>query len=404
MASGMLKRRQVVRVVVGLFAFVFDLFLWQGAVTTPGGAVLPVWLVPAAMISAYAVLLIQRRIWIGFSVFLLISLLGLAVASIVGIVGTYMAFFLMVRHSSTRVANTALAGMILPVFVATYSSVSYDGRSEDLLGLMAWNIGFYAAVAFLCYFAARTQRRTEHRLQTERRWADAALEEARAGERLRISRDLHDSVAHSMTAVVLQVAGVRAILKKGAEFEKVDPVLADIQVTAEQSMRELHRLLGMLRSEEESQVGQSHSFDDIPSLVSSAQDSGLDVVVTCNGEAQMLDPSISHAGYRVVQEGLSNAMKHGGEGCRVEIATHWMPTELTISVTSISGVAKRPAVSGGFGLLGLRERVGVSGGSLSHGPTPGGYLLKASLPVDKPEDASASDQRSTDTAKTQEAS
>ena len=403
MAARMLKRRHLLRAVVGLLAFAVDLFLWQGAVTTPGGAVLPVWLVPAALAGAYAVLLTQRRIWIGFCVFLLISLLGLAVSTIVGIVGTYMAFFLMVRHSSTRIANTALAGMILPVSVATYSSVSYDSQTEDLLVLLAWNIGLWATIAFLCYIAARTLRRTENRLHTERRWAEAALEEARAGERLRISRDLHDSVAHSMTAVVLQVAGVRAILKKGAEFEKVDPVLADIQVTAEQSMRELHRLLGMLRSEEESQVGQSHSFDDITSLVSSAQDSGLDVVLTCNGEAQMLDPSISHAGYRVVQEGLSNAMKHGGEGCRVEIATHWTPTELTISVTSISGVVKRPAVSGGFGLLGLRERVGVSGGSLSHGPTPGGYLLKASLPVDRPEDAPATQQNS-HAAKAKEAS
>ncbi|MER8025731.1 histidine kinase [Glutamicibacter protophormiae] len=404
MVAGMLKRRHVLRVVAALLAFVFDLFLWQGAVTTPGGMEMPMWLIPAALAGAYAVLLTQRRIWLGFTAFLLVSLLGLAISSIVGIVGSYMALFLMVRHSSTKVANTALAGMILPISVATYSSVTYEGQSEGLLVLMSWNIGFYAAVTLLCYFAARTLRRTENRLTTERSWAEAALEEARAGERLRISRDLHDSVAHSMTAVVLQVAGVRAILKKGAEFEKVDPVLADIQVTAEQSMRELHRLLGMLRSEEESQVGQSHTFEEIASLISSAQDSGLDVVLTSSGEAQMLDPSISHAGYRVVQEGLANAMKHGGEGCRVEISTRWTATQLTISVTSISGVMKRPAVSGGFGLLGLRERIGVSGGSLSHGPTPGGYLLKATLPVDAPEELPGAVRRGTNTAKAKEVS
>ncbi len=380
--SRMLKRKVAVRVILGVIAFAVDLFFWQGILLTHQGFELSFWVVPAVLIVAYLLLLAQPRVWLGYVAFLLVSLLGLMVISVVGIIGSFLSLFLVARQSTTRIAALALAGMILPISIASYNSATFGEETEDAISLFAWNFGLWSLIAVLCFVAARSLRRTENRLHTERRWAKDALEEARTSERLRISRDLHDSVAHSMTAVVLQVAGVRAILKKGAEFEKVDPVLADIQTTAEQSMRELHRLLGMLRNEEETQVGQAYSFQDIGALISSAHESGIDVISTANGEVRSLDPSISHAAYRTVQEGLSNAMKHGGDGCRVELATHWSHTELTISITTISGVINRPPVSGGFGLMGLRERISVSGGSLRHGQTPGGYLLKVVLPVD----------------------
>ena len=231
------------------------------------------------------------------------------------------------------------------------------------------------------WIAGRALARNHHRLTVERRWAEEARDEATAAERLRISRDLHDSVAHSMTAIVLQVAGVRAVIKRGSPGVDLDHVLNDVQSTAEQCMRELHRLLGMLRSESASSSDRVRSLDDVSELIDSARDSGLDTIAAEHGDSRSLDPSVSHAAYRVVQEALSNAMKHAGDGARVEVLTEWKLEQLCITVRSISGVAVRVAISGGYGLLGLRERISVCGGTLQHGPTKDGYLLRAILPV-----------------------
>ncbi|KIT72017.1 hypothetical protein PY02_00180, partial [Staphylococcus aureus] len=134
-------------------------------------------------------------------------------------------------------------------------------------------------------------------------WAEDATEEARAMERLRISRDLHDTVAHSLTGILLQVAGLRAAQKNPNATTDIDGVLADIQITAEQSMRELHRLLGMLRAPDNgTDDSRPHGLADIGALITAAQVSGLAVTTETTGTPVTLDPSLEHAVYRVVQE------------------------------------------------------------------------------------------------------
>lgn len=220
---------------------------------------------------------------------------------------------------------------------------------------------------------------------TERQWAEAATEEARAMERVRISRDLHDTVAHSLTGMILQIAGLRVARKQSETPIDVDEILANVQESAEQAMRELHRLLGMLRTADTGDAAKRpHGLADIPDLLASAQESGVSVTTTLRGPVGILDPSLEHTAYRVVQEGLSNVMKHAGEGAQVDISQQWQPEQFTITVRSTSGIiSDTTAISGGYGLIGLRERVSVSGGRLHHGPLPNGYLLQAVLPTTK---------------------
>ena len=375
----MLKHHRVVRTVMALAVFGIDLLIWGGDTHSFTGAELPLWLVLGVGVGAYSWLAIPRSPVPGYFAMLLLALASLTLPAAECMAGFMMALFLMARHASKRHAWLALASSVVPIGITTYNGVSYYDSVTVLFVLI--NAGLWSAVVLAAWIAGRALARNAHRLSTERRWAEEARDEATAVERLRISRDLHDSVAHSMTAIVLQVAGVRTVIKSQKPGVDVDRVLADIQATAEQSMRELHRLLGMLRSESPTEAEDSHTLANTASLISSARDSGLDVVATTHGREQPLDPSVAHAAYRVVQEGLANAMKHAGEGARVELSQEWSPGKLTLSLRSISGVETHQAVSGGYGLLGLRERISVSGGTLQHGPTRDGFLLKATLPV-----------------------
>lgn len=377
--SRVLKRQRLVRTALALAVFGIDLLIWGGDTHTLSGTELPFWLVLLIGIAGYCWLAITRSPLPGYVALMILAVGSLALPSVECMAGFMMALFLVARHSSKRIAWIALAGAVIPISITTYNGVSYYESVTPLF--VTVNAGLWTSVVVAAWISGRALARNAHRLAVERRWAEDARDEATAVERLRISRDLHDSVAHSMTAIVLQVAGVRTVIKSESTAIDVDKVLADVQSTAEQSMRELHRLLGMLRSQSESGIDRTHTYAEISTLVSAARDSGLEVLFTTHGTQQPLDPSVSHAAYRVVQEGLANVMKHAGEGARVEMSHDWTAAQLTLTLRSIDGVETRPAISGGYGLLGLRERLSVSGGTLHSAPTRDGYLLQATLPV-----------------------
>lgn len=362
--------------------FLLDVLVWGGDTRLVTGVQLPLWLVVGIGILGYSCLLISRSPIPGYVAMLLLSMSGLWLPAAEAFAGFLLALFWMARCSSRRRAGLALAWAAIPLAVNLYTGWSYHREAALSLSLTLISTSLWLVLIVVVWLAGRTLARNHNRLSTERAWAEHATEEARAMERVRISRDLHDTVAHALTGIVLQVAGLRAARKNPRDTTDVDAVLAEIQTTAEQSMRELHRLLGMLRTPEvHDDNSRPHGLNDVPDLIVAAQAAGLTVRSETTGTPVPLDPSLEHAVYRVVQEGLSNAMKHAGEGAQVEIRHAWQSMELTVSVRSISGVIVHQPVSGGFGLVGLRERVGVSGGTIQHGPTPSGYLLQVTLPV-----------------------
>ncbi len=374
------RGQRIVRGLLALAALLVDLWVWGGdAHTWDGGQADRVLIVSVAVLG-YSCLVIWRSPTPGYLALWLLSLGGLLVPSVQSFAGYLVALFWMAWMMPRPVAALALAGSAVPITVNTLTVwMLTDGPDVLFLGI---NIGLWTLLMLVAWLVGRLLARGDHRLATQRQWAEDAQTAALAAERLRISREIHDTVAHSLTGIVLQAAGARSGLARDATTkDELDQALGTIQRAAEQSMRELHRLLGMLRETEEAET--RGGTEQLGALIESAREAGLDVVAQGSGEPVELDPSIAHTAYRVVQEGLSNVMKHGGAGARVEVVLDWLPESLAITVRNKAGIAQPGAPSGGFGLIGLRERVSVIGGALQSGPTADGYLLHADLPTTK---------------------
>ncbi len=225
-----------------------------------------------------------------------------------------------------------------------------------------------------------------------------AEHEARAAEqeRRRIAHELHDIVAHSVSAMMMQAAGARAVtaalrhdVAANERLDQVERALASIEGTGSQSMRELHRLLSVLREDGEkpraceTESSSQPGVADIARLVEVTRRSGLVVEVHAAGPAVRLDPSVGLAAYRVVQEALTNAMKHAGRGAIVDVFLNWLPDGLQLQVRCRSGhEADHEAVpSGGNGLAGLHERVELIGGTFDAGRVGDEFVATALLPL-----------------------
>jgi signal transduction histidine kinase len=218
---------------------------------------------------------------------------------------------------------------------------------------------------------------------------------AAAHERRRIARELHDIVAHSVSAMMMQAAGAKAVTVGLHQDHDGDPrlatverALATIENTGSQSMRELHRLLGVLRGDgaevdTETESSSQPGMAEIAALVELTRHTGLVVEVHVAGPPVRLDPSVGLAAYRVVQETLTNAMKHGGRGAVVDIFQNWQPDSLQLQVRCRGGHEGAPAagLGSGSGLIGLQERVALIGGTFEAGRVGDEFVATAVLPL-----------------------
>ncbi|MET8540448.1 histidine kinase [Kitasatospora sp. NPDC004799] len=217
-----------------------------------------------------------------------------------------------------------------------------------------------------------------------------AAEQAITAERLRIARELHDMVAHNIGIVAIQAGmGSRVMDTQPAETRAA---LEAIEATSRETLAGLRRMLGALRQGE----GESAPLDVVPGLgeldrlVERAAGAGVRVAVTRRGTARPLPPEVDLAAYRIVQEAVTNTVKHSGtRDCRVTVA--YGPKELAVTVADPgAGAAAGPRSHGagtgtGYGLAGLRERVALLDGEFTAGPRPGGgFLVAARLPLPEP--------------------
>jgi signal transduction histidine kinase len=217
------------------------------------------------------------------------------------------------------------------------------------------------------------------RLELERRQAEAAAVEA---ERARIARELHDVVSHSISVITVQAQAIRRRL--GPEHEREAADLAGVETTARQAMAEMRRLLGMLRSDgERLPLAPNPGLDQLPRLVEQVRASGLEVDVSVSGEPLPLPPGVDLAAYRIVQEALTNALKHAG-GAHATVAVGYQAGAIALTVVD-NGSGAGANGDGGHGLLGMRERVTVYGGALETGAAgaDGGFRVHAVLPVQR---------------------
>jgi signal transduction histidine kinase len=207
-------------------------------------------------------------------------------------------------------------------------------------------------------------------------------QQAVAEERVRIARELHDVVAHHVSLLVVQAGGVRATL--GADHP-ARPVLESMAATGRQALDEMRRMLDLLRIGE---VGSSPGLapqpglSDIETLVAQTRAAGLPIELSVEGEPRPLPVGVDLSAYRIVQEALTNVIKHAGPA-RVRIALRHREHALEIEVLDNGRGNVGAARPAGHGLVGMRERVALFGGELVAGPGPrGGFSVHASLPVD----------------------
>jgi signal transduction histidine kinase len=221
-------------------------------------------------------------------------------------------------------------------------------------------------------------REVEQRADEAERTKDEAARRRAMEERLRIARELHDSLTHSISVIQIQ-AGVAVHLarKRG---EEVSPALLAIQEAGTDAGRELRATLGVLRSEEE-----GSGLCQLDGLVERARAAGLPVTVTVTGAERPLPPDVDQAAYRIVQEALTNVSRHAGQAC-ASVQLHYTPQTLSIQVDDDgNGTVTSIRASGpGLGLVGMRERVSALGGQLQAGPRDGGFRVRAELPARAP--------------------
>jgi signal transduction histidine kinase len=226
-------------------------------------------------------------------------------------------------------------------------------------------------------------REVEQRAEEAERTRDEAARRRAMEERLRIARELHDSLTHSISVIRVQ-AGVAVHLtrKRG---EEAPPALLAIQEAGADAARELRTTLSVLRSEED---GDSSNLGQLDSLVARARAAGLPVTVTVTGAERALPPEVGQAAYRIVQEALTNVSRHAGPACAA-VHLHYTPDALAVQVDDDgtgagASTALRPA-GPGLGLIGMRERVTALGGRLHAAPRDGGgFRVRAELPARAP--------------------
>jgi len=319
----------------------------------------------------------------------------IAVGAVVVATGVAQAALGMSMHSAVS--------PVIAILVVSWSIGAYEDRRRAMLGIALVVCGMWLAIGL------DVLRGTDHYQSTDVPWigmlialpgilgllfgsrtrslraAEARAErleidrrEAIAEERTRIARELHDVLAHSVSVMTVQAGAAEEMLRVDPA-RALEPVRA-VQETGRQALVEMKRLVGMLREGGDAGVlPPQPGFADVEHLVDQVRAAGLEVDLRIEGTPQPLPMGVDLSAYRVVQEALTNSLKHGGR--RATVTLRFDPDELAIAVDDEG--AGTIDLGGGHGLVGMRERVGIFGGTFDARPRDGGggYAVRALLPL-----------------------
>jgi signal transduction histidine kinase len=224
---------------------------------------------------------------------------------------------------------------------------------------------------------ALAERAAELEVEREEKAKRAVLE-----ERARIARELHDVISHAVSVMVVQAAAEGRAL--GVELETTRETLATIERTGREALAELRRLLGVLRhTGDEPTLGPQPGLGELETLAEQAREAGLGVELTIEGELGGLPPGVDLSAYRIVQEALTNVLRHAAAS-RVVVSVRRGSDRLELEVVDDGSGGPAVAAGGGHGLVGMGARASQYGGSLEAGPVAGGWKVSAQLPLDEP--------------------
>jgi signal transduction histidine kinase len=362
---------------VGLALAVVDQHKTDG----PAG---PLWFDILAVIAFTAPLFARRRFPFKapLAVFVAFAVTSLVDARVVtndfaAFLTALAALFLTGMHRERTQALAALAFAQGVAILVGYNDPHQTGGDYAWTGIV-FAIGWVAGFALGGKFREADEAK-ERATQAEREREEQARL-AVSDERARIARELHDVVGHSVSVMTVQASAVRRLVDE--DQEQIRAALQVVEDTGREALAEMRRMVGVLRRPEEAPaLAPQPSLESLDKLVEHARESGLPVDLRIEGEPAPLPAGVDLTVYRLVQEGLTNAIKHS-RAQRAEVVVRYSDghVELTVSDDGLGGGS---GDKGGHGLVGMRERVSVYGGELEAGPRPeGGYRLRVKLPVE----------------------
>jgi len=276
-----------------------------------------------------------------------------------------LVFWSLGAYASGRRAGWSLA-------VALGALVAH--QPDDAIVMVPLMAGVFASGRLMRSREQLVRALAEERAQAERY--------AVAEERARIARELHDVVGHAISLMTVQAGAERLALAQAPDDQRPETgrVLGQIELTGRQTMQEMRRLLGVLRTDEDDpDLGPQPGLTQVGALAERLRGAGLAVDVRVEGDPRPLSPGADISAYRIVQEALTNVLKHAGTD-RAQVRVVHGAAGVEIAVTDEGAAAREPS-GRGHGLAGIRERVALYGGTLDAGPAPdGGWRLVARLP------------------------
>jgi signal transduction histidine kinase len=300
--------------------------------------------------------------------------------------------------------GVGLAGV--GVVVLLYAVASYRGLAAALGGLLLslvvygvgaaagpltttrWSDHVAVLVVLVAVWGGGRSLRLRRAYLEELRDRAARLERARAAdtraaraeERTRIARELHDVVAHHVSVMTVQAAAARKVL--ATDPESASEALSAIESTGRTAMAEMRDIVGVLRADARAELTPQPGLRDLPALVEQMREAGLSTTLSVEGAARRVPAGVDLAAYRLVQEGLTNSLRHAGAGARSEVTVRHGRDELEVRVEDDGLGAAAPPRRAGHGLVGIRERVALYGGILTIGPKAGGgFKVRARFPL-----------------------
>jgi signal transduction histidine kinase len=344
----------------------------------------PRWLVAVLTASLTVPLVLRRRAPLLVLIWTLANTIALSEQAEDFSQGTVPLALGLATYSAGREMEPSRAwiGLALLFSLFALSAIVTGANTNDLaIGLLIYG-GTWAAGRALRTRAARVATLTE---QAERLERDHAERERAAitAERARMARELHDIVSHAISVVVLQTRAVRRRLDPEQDAERAD--LAAVEATARQAMAEMRRLFGVLRADgSRASLEPQPGLAQLDRLLEETRSAGIPVERRLEGKPVALPPGVDLAAFRIVQEALTNIRRHAGDA-RAQVTVRFGERDLELLVEDDGRSASADERSPGYGLIGMRERVALYGGSLETGRgNGGGFRIWARLPIREP--------------------
>jgi signal transduction histidine kinase len=295
------------------------------------------------------------------------------------LITTLVAVSVFVLIGLLRDRTQAIAGL---AFGTGVTAIIAHNDPKGGVGTFVFGTIFFAIPWAIGFGLGRKRHEAEvaqERLERAERERAEQAQLAVADERSRIARELHDVVGHSVSVMTVQASAARRLLKPHQEKER--EALLVVEQTGREALAEMRRMVGVLRRPEEAPaLAPQPSLEHLDRLITHTRELGLPVELRVEGTPEPLPASVDLTAYRLVQEGLTNAIKHARAG-QAEVVVRYGDGHVELTVTD-NGSGDGGGDSGGHGLVGMRERVSIYGGQLEAGPlAAGGYRLHARIPV-----------------------